>query len=152
MEQDPFRPTDDNARALARDLIGNAKHGALAVMLDGEPFASRIALAPTDSGLLTLISDLAPHTGALRKHPRASLMIGEPGKGDPLAHPRLTLAVTARFVDKAELSADYLAHQPNARLYIGFADFHLVRLTPLGCLLNGGFGKAYRLSAADLTA
>ncbi len=150
MEKDPFRPTYDDARALAQTLIRNAKHGALAVMIDGDPFVSRIALAPTDKGLLTLISDLAPHTGALRAHPRASLMIGDPGKGDPLAHPRLTLSVTADFIDKPGHADQYLAHQPKAQLYIGFADFHLVRLVPAGGLLNGGFGKAYRLETQDL--
>lgn len=151
MDNDPFRPDDDTARAIVRDLVAAARHGALAVLVDGEPFVSRIALAPTGLGLLTLVSDLAPHTGALRLHPRASVMIGEPGKGDPLAHPRLTLAVTAGFIDKDRASADYLALQPKARLYIGFADFHLVRLVPLEGLLNAGFGKACRLGSDDLT-
>jgi putative heme iron utilization protein len=150
MEKDPFRPTDDQARALAKSLIGNAKHGALAVLLNGEPFVSRIALARGETALLTLVSDLAPHTGALRHHPRASLMIGEPGKGDPLAHPRLTLAVQAEFIEKADAADQYLADQPKAQLYIGFADFHLVRLVPTQGLLNGGFGKAYRLAPSDL--
>ena len=150
MEKDPFRPTDDQARALAKSLIGNAKHGALAVLLNGEPFVSRIALARGETALLTLVSDLAPHTGALRHHPRASLMIGEPGKGDPLAYPRLTLAVQAEFVEKADAADQYLADQPKAQLYIGFADFHIVRLVPSQGLLNGGFGKAYRLAPSDL--
>ena len=150
MEKDPFRPTDDQARALAQSLIGNAKHGALAVLLNGEPFVSRIALARGETALLTLVSDLAPHTGALRHHPRASLMIGEPGKGDPLAHPRLTLTVQAEFIEKSDAAAQYLAHQPKAQLYIGFADFHIVRLVPSQGLLNGGFGKAYRLAPSDL--
>lgn len=152
MEKDPFRPIDDEARKLARDLVRNARHGALAVLIDGAPFVSRIALAPAEAGLLTLVSDLAPHTAAIRNHPRASLMIGEPGKGDPLAHPRLTLAVDAEFLDKSTWADAYLAHQPKAQLYIGFADFHLVRLAPASGLLNGGFGKAYRLEAGDLAA
>lgn len=151
MEKDPFRPTDNDARHLAQDLLRSARHGALGVLIDGEPFVSRVALAPTETGLLTLISDLAPHTDALRQHPRASLMIGEPGKGDPLAHARLTLTVSADFRDKAKQAEAYLAHQPKARLYIDFADFHLVRLEPLYGLLNGGFGKAYRLTGMDLT-
>ena len=151
MEKDPFRPIDDDARELAWRLVRTARHGALAVLLRGEPFASRIALTPADGSFLTLVSDLAPHTDALRQHPRASLMIGEPGKGDPLAHPRLTVSVTAEFIDKQDAAA-YLAHQPKAKLYIGFSDFHLVRLTICDALLNGGFGKAYRMSPADLTA
>ncbi|MGR3515396.1 MAG: HugZ family pyridoxamine 5'-phosphate oxidase [Paracoccaceae bacterium] len=150
---DTFRETDDEARALAKRLLHDAPHGALGVTLNGGPFVTRVALAPGDDGTATtLISDLAPHTGALRSDPEASLMIGEPGKGDPLAHPRLTLQVKATFLDKTEVAAaTYLAQQPKAKLYIGFADFHLVRLTPHEAWLNGGFGKAYRLTPDDLT-
>ncbi|MEM9971083.1 MAG: hypothetical protein AAF762_08290, partial [Pseudomonadota bacterium] len=110
------------------------------------------ALAPTDEqGLLTLISDLTPHTAALRAAARASVLIGEPGKGDPLAHPRITLKVEAAFIEKSEeAAAAYLEKQPKAQLYIGFADFHLVRLTPVSASLNGGFGKAYALETGDL--
>lgn len=148
---DPIRPTDDEARALARRLMAEARHGALGVLLDGAPFVSRIALAPTPVGLMTLVSDLAPHTAALRAAPRASLLVGEPGKGDPLAHPRITVQVEAGFIEKSEEAARaYLAAQPKAQLYIGFADFHIVRLTPTSAALNGGFGKAYALTPEDL--
>ncbi len=152
MPDAPIRDTDDQARDLARKLLSDARHGALAVLIDGAPFVSRIALAPYNNSLLTLISDLAPHTAALRASPSASLMIGEPGRGDPLAHPRMTLSVTAEFIDKATAAGAYLAHQSKAKLYIGFGDFHLVRLTLQGAQLNGGFGKAYALSRSDLTA
>ena len=148
---DTFRETDDEARALAQDLIANARFGALGVLFDGVPFVTRVALAPGAGDLTTLISDLAPHTGALGQAPQASLMVGEPGKGDPLAHPRLTLQIEATFLDKTEDAvATYLKAQPKAQLYIGFGDFHLVRLTPVEGWLNGGFGKAYRLSPDDL--
>ena len=151
MPDTPIRDTDDQARELARKLLSDARHGALAVLLDRAPFVSRIALAPDNGSLLTLISDLAPHTAALRTSPDASLMIGEPGRGDPLAHPRMTLSVAAEFIVKATGTDAYLAHQPKAKLYIGFGDFHLVRLTLLGAQLNGGFGKAYVLNPSDLT-
>lgn len=150
MATDPFRPLDQKALALARNLIAKAGHGALGVVRDSEPYVSRIALAPTMHGLLTLISDLSPHTAALREHSRASLMIGEPGRGDPLAHPRLTLAVDASFEDKEKFKKSYLSRQPKAQLYIGFSDFHIVRLDPTGGHLNAGFGKAFRLTADDL--
>ena len=100
MTNTPIRDTDNQARELARKLLSDARHGALAVLMDGAPFVSRIALAPDNGSLLTLVSDLAPHTAALRGSPNASLMIGEPGRGDPLAHPRMTLSVTAEFIDK----------------------------------------------------
>jgi putative heme iron utilization protein len=85
-----------------------------------------------------------------------SLLIGEPtGKGDPLTHPRLSLRAKARFVRHGDaehpgLTNAFLSKQPKAKLYIGFTDFALVRFTPLGAHLNGGFGKAFVLSAADL--
>lgn len=148
---DTFRETDDEARALAQRLIAEARHGALGVLIEGAPFVSRVALAPQRDHLVTLISDLAPHTHALRTAPEASLLIGALGKGDPLAHPRITLQVHASFQEKSEAAAqEYLAAQPKAELYIGFADFHLVKLSIYEVWLNGGFGKAYRLSPDDL--
>ena len=86
----------------------------------------------------------------MRTAPDVSILIGEPGRGDPLAHPRLTLAARADFVEKAPHRDAYLSAQPKAALYIDFADFHIIRLTPTGADLNGGFGKAYRLEPEDL--
>lgn len=89
-----IRPTDDEARALARRLVRLARHGALAVLdpRDGAPFASRVALATEmDGTLVMLVSRLSQHTEALAADARCSLLVGEPGKGDPLAHPRLTV-------------------------------------------------------------
>ncbi|MCG6882747.1 MAG: pyridoxamine 5-phosphate oxidase [Silicimonas sp.] len=150
-QKDKFRETDDEARALACRLLSEARYGALGVLVDDAPFVTRVALQPGDGHLVTLVSDLAPHTDALRESPDASLMIGNPGRGDPLAHPRMTLQVSARFIEKTpEAARTYLATQPKAQLYIGFADFHLVRLDPAEIWLNGGFGKAYRLAPGDL--
>jgi putative heme iron utilization protein len=151
---DPIRPTDDEARALAHGLIDTARHAALGV-IDPEssaPMVTRIALVPGPDGApLTLISTLSSHTAALAANPVCSLLIGEPGeRGDPLTHPRLTLQARAEAADKAALKDHYLGHYPKARLYYDFTDFGLTRFTPIAGLLNGGFGKAYRLTAEDL--
>jgi heme iron utilization protein len=156
---DPVAPADDEARALARELLAGASHAALAWTdpETGTPGISRIAfgLAP-DGTPVTLISALAPHSAALRAHPEAAVMVGEPGeRGDPLTHPRLMLRVRAAFVDRAApdhagLRARWLADHPKSALYIDFADFALVRLDPTGALLNAGFARAFRLTAADL--
>lgn len=151
----PIRPTDPEARDLARRLLDEATFGALGVLHPetGVPNVSRIAISRTVDGTpMTLISDLAPHTGALRADPRASLLLGEPeDKGDPLVHPRMTIACKAAFLeDKAVHRDHYLAQQPKAALYFDFADFHLVRFTILGASLNGGFGRAYELSPDDI--
>lgn len=153
MAKDPIRPTDDEARDLAKRLINEAQFGALAVLQDGQPAVTRVAVATDEDGMpLTLVSDLSSHTKALRADPRCSLLLGEPGeKGDPLTHPRITLQAKAVFVDKSDnLVARYLSLQPKAKLYIGFADFHFARLNVAEAHLNGGFGKAYRLTPEDL--
>jgi len=158
---DPIRPTDDEARALARELISSARFAALGVT-DPEsrtPMVSRVSVVPGPDGLpLSLVSDLASHATALKADPACALLLGEPGpKGDPLTHPRLSLQASARFIrhgeaGHADLAAHYLTLQPKAKLYIGFADFSLLRFEIRRGLLNGGFGKAFVLSPEDLAA
>lgn len=156
----PIRPTDDEARALARSLLDAARFGALGVLEpdSGLPVVTRVAVGTGAAGEpVTLVSSLSAHTTALRANPACSLMVGEPGPtGDPLTHPRLTLQCNAHFIprDAAEhtaLRSRWLAQHPKAKLYIDFADFGFVRLEIAGGFLNGGFGKAFQLTAADLT-
>lgn len=155
----PIRPTDDAARDLARSLIAKARFAALAVIdpKSGGPLVSRIGVVPAPDGLpLALVSDLSHHTRALQNDPRCSLLVGEPGeKGDPLTFPRLSLQGDARFLrhgeeGHADLAAHFLRLQPKAKLYIGFADFSLVQFDVAEAHLNGGFGKAFVLTAADI--
>ncbi|MDP1667957.1 pyridoxamine 5-phosphate oxidase [Phaeovulum sp.] len=155
----PIRPTDAAARALARSLISGASFGALGVLHPGTgtPHVARIALAPAaGGGLLALMSGLALHSRALTLAPQAGLLVGEPGpKGDPLTHPRLSLSVTAAFIAPAAASerglrALWLARHPKALVYVDLPDFRFVHLLPTAALLNGGFGKAFELTAADL--
>lgn len=154
----PIRPTDDEARAMARRLIDDARFGALGVVHPdtGRPHVTRIAIATDAVGVpVTLISTLSLHTSALRAEPRASLLLGEPaGRGDPLVYPRVSLDVAATFVprgpDHDALRMRWLARHPKAKLYVDFGDFGFARLVPAGAALNGGFGKAYMLTAADL--
>ena len=157
----PIRPTDDAARALAREIIADARFGALGTIdpESGRPMVSRIACVPGPDGMpLALVSDLAAHTQALKRDPGCSILLGEPGeRGDPLTHPRLTLIGRARFVRHGEeghaaLATHYLGKQPKAKLYIGFADFALMTMDIEGAHLNGGFGKAFVLTADDLRA
>ena len=102
MEKSPIRPTDNDARALARDLIAGAKFAALGVSdpATGAPFVSRIAFALDAGGHpTTLISTLSFHTQALQANPACSLLVGEPpDKGDALAFPRLSLRAKAEIL------------------------------------------------------
>ncbi|MEL0436240.1 HugZ family protein [Phycobacter sp. K97] len=156
---DPIRPTDEDARQLARDLMAQARFAALGVIdQTGYPLVTRVAFGLCPQGQpVSLISGLAAHTRALGANPACSLMVGEPGdRGDPLTHPRISLQGRAHFVpnsgeEHAALADHYLRTHPKAKLYIGFVDFSFVRFTVEAGYLNGGFGKAFHLTPADLS-
>ncbi|HEY0919825.1 HugZ family protein [Devosia sp.] len=156
--QRPILPTTDEAVAMAKALLRTAHHGVIATLEpdSGRPVATRVGLATdADGAPVILVSALAAHTPALRADPRCSLLVGEPGKGDPLAHPRLTLHCDAREVehagaDEARIAARYLAHNPKAALYATLGDFRYFRLEPVRASLNAGFGRAYALTRADM--
>ena len=153
-----FHDADDGARAAAAQLLRASRFAALAVLTpQGLPFVSRIAFGLSPQGEpVALISQLADHTQALGERPECSLLIGEPGpKGDPLTHPRLTLQATARLMAHntpaySEMAVHWLRDHPKAKLYIGFADFVFATFQIQTGHLNGGFGKAYRLTPKDL--
>jgi putative heme iron utilization protein len=158
-ETNPIRPTDDEARALARRLLDHAAFGALGVIdpATGAPMVTRVAVGTDAAGRpVTLVSDLSAHTRALKAEPACSLLVGEPGpRGDPLTHPRLTLQARARFVRKGEgghdaLRSRWLAGHPKSTLYVDFADFSFVLLDVEAAHLNGGFGRAFVLGPGDL--
>lgn len=156
-KQDPIRPMDETARSLSRGLLRSARHAALATLSgDGHPFASLTSLATDADGTpLILISTLSGHTANLLADPRASLLIAPGGKGDPLAHPRLSLRVRARRIERegedgARLRRRFLARQPKAALYVDFPDFSFFALSVEGASLNGGFGRAYEPAPADI--
>lgn len=153
-----IRETDEDARNQARVLIQTAAHAALAVIdpETGFPSVSRVLTATDiDGAPVILVSGLSAHTRALLKDPRTSILFGEPGKGDPLAHPRLTLRCKAERIDRLSeahhrIREIFLERHPKSKLYIDFPDFCFFRLVPLDASLNGGFGKAYILSSKDL--
>ncbi|MER8520063.1 HugZ family protein [Mesorhizobium sp. M0644] len=159
-KKDVIRATDPEAIRLAKTLIRSARFGAMAVLEPGtgSPLASRVGVATDIDGTpLILVSMLSAHTGAILADPRCSLLVGEPGKGDPLAHPRLTLVCRAVRLERgsnehARAERRYLNRNPKAKLYAGLGDFSIFRLEPERASLNGGFGKAYLLDRTDLVA
>jgi putative heme iron utilization protein len=123
---------------------------------NGFPSVSRaLVCVDTDGVPLILTSALSAHTKSLEADPRCSILAGEPAKGDPLAHPRITVFCNAELVSKdtadhQRMRSLFLARHPKAALYIDFPDFSFRRLVPVSASLNGGFGRAYSLVARDL--
>src|SRR3712207_2722011 len=150
---------DEPRQAPAFDATGMAKHllrtirsGALATLgPDGAPFATLVTVATDlDGSPLLLTSRLSGHTANMEREPRVSILLAQTGKGDPLAHPRLTVAGRAGRADEPRIRARFLARHPKAELYADFADFSFWRVEIAGGHLNGGFARAAGLSAADL--
>ena len=154
---DPVQSANESARETTRQLLREARFGTLATINEnGYPFASLVTFALDRAQTpFLLVSRLSGHTKHLLADPRCSLLVGESGKGDPLAHARITIQCSASIVDRASdeniiLRTLFLARHPKAALYIDFADFLYIRLTMMEASLNGGFGKAFRLKSDDL--
>ena len=149
---------DFDAKSTAKNLLRAVRAGALATIdrNTGHPFGSLVNVATdSDGSPLILISRLSSHTANLEADGRASVLLATAGKGDPLAHPRLT--VLGRFAkiprnaaDEARSRRRFLARHPKAELYAGFADFALWRMTVASAHLNAGFARAADLTATDV--
>ena len=137
----------------ARRLLRAARGGCLATGAQGQPFASLVTPAcMPDGSLLLLLSRLSEHTRHLMAEPRCSVMVsGEAETLNPQTAPRVTVTGLAAVVADPVLKARYLAVHPYATLYADFGDFATWRMVPAAGLLVGGFARAFRLKAADLT-
>jgi heme iron utilization protein len=153
MPENPPVPPEFDGIALGKQMLRATRAGALASLdqASGFPFASLVTVATDHDGSpLLLMSRLAVHTGNLERDPRASILLAEGGKGDPLAHPRLTILGRLARTDEPRVRARFLARHPKAQLYAGFADFSFWRMDITGAHLNGGFARAMTLSAEHI--
>ena len=153
------RPPDDiNPIAVAKELLRATRSGALATIdrNTGHPFSSLVNIATdADGSPLILVSRLSTHTANIEVDPRASVLLASTGKGDPLAHPRLTVLgafanIERTAPDRARIERRFLSRHPKSKLYAGFGDFAFWRLHVESAHLNGGFARAADLKASDV--
>jgi heme oxygenase (biliverdin-IX-beta and delta-forming) len=152
------QPVDFVPRDVAKALLRATRAGSLATLdrHTGHPFGSLVNVATDVSGApLILVSRLATHTANLEVDARASLLLAETGKGDALAHPRLTVLgsmvpVAHDGAEEPAIRRRFLARHPKAELYAGFADFSFWRMDVVSAHLNGGFARAADLTAGDV--
>jgi heme iron utilization protein len=153
-EKPPAGPADTfDGTALAKRLLRTIRSGALATLdaASGHPFASLVTVATDiDGSPLLLMSTLSAHRANLEADPRVSILLAEQGKGDPLAHPRLTVIGRAGRSDDSRVRGRFIARHPKAKLYADFADFAFFRLAVEGAHLNGGFARAMSLGAEQV--
>ncbi len=149
-----MKPTADfDPRATAKKLMREARSGALATLMagSGDPYCSLVNVATAVDGTpLLLISRLAVHTKNVLADPRASLMLDERKEGDPLQGARVMLMGAVAKTERPEARRRYLAYQPEAEMFAGFADFAFYELKLKAAHLVAGFGRIVDLKPTDL--
>lgn len=147
-------PTPDfDPKLTAKKLLREGRSGALATLMpgSGDPYCSLVNIATAADGApLLLISKLAVHTKNILADPRVSLMIDERKPGDPLEGARVMLMGEAAITDDPQVRARYLARQPEAEMFVGFADFSFYRIELKRAHLVAGFGRIVDLKPADI--
>lgn len=142
-----------DARRAAKRLLRQGRSGALATLMrgSGDPYCSLVNVATAvDGSPLLLLSQLAVHTRNILADPRVSLMLDERRQGDPLEGARIMLAGRIAPTADANDRRRYLAMQPEAGMFAGFADFSFYRIAPSGVHLVAGFGRIVDLAADDI--
>ncbi|ALK10648.1 HugZ family protein [Blastochloris viridis] len=142
-----------DAAGTAKTLLRTTRAGALATNdpKSGFPLTTLVNVATdVDGAPLLLLSGLSLHTRNLAADGRASLLLAEAGKGDPLAHPRLSLVGMVRRIDDARARRRFLAKHPKSQLYVQLPDFTFWRMELAAIHLNGGFGRAAAIGPADV--
>ncbi len=143
----------------AARLLARSRWAALAVLHEGAPAAAMTsyALAPDGAALYVHLSQMALHTRALLTEPRAAFVVSAPdtGEGDPQTLPRLSLSGVALALvpgtpEYGAGEAAYVGRFPGAEERFALADFVLFRFEPAEARWVGGFGRALRMTGAQL--
>jgi hypothetical protein len=149
---DPRQDPDFDPIAESRMLLRRVRPATLATLTGtGGPFATLTTIATdVDGAPILLLSRLSHHTRFLEQDSRCSLLLTQGGRGDPLAHPRLTLVARAERCPEARIRERFLRRNPKAALYADFPDFSFWRAEIEAAHLNGGFARAADFEASRL--
>lgn len=142
-----------DAPAMAKELLRTTRAGAFATNdpASGYPLATLVNVATdADGAPLLLLSSLSLHTRNLGADGRCSLLLASQGRGDPLAHPRLTLVGTCALTDEPRARRRFLSKHPKSKLYVDLPGFTFWRMVISNVHLNGGFARAAALTPGDV--
>ena len=151
---------ENQDREILSKLLHHGRVAALAVTIDGAPFASQVPFAMTaDLGAALIhVSGLAKHSEGLVGGSLYSLLIGEPdcrSDTNPAQLARVTLhgwvEPYERETPEWEEARDrYLAKFPKSTITFQLGDFNLYALRVDGGRFVAGFGKAFDVTPDDL--
>lgn len=156
MKKDLLQQPDESTLNDAKMLIRTSRHGVLSVVdqSSGSPISSLVGLATdSDGSPIFPASELGRIIKVMQVDPRVSLLVENVGRGDPLAHPRISLNAFASKLegeDHQRARRRYLARHPKASIYIDFKDFSIWKLSIQSALYIAGFGQAYELKQQHL--
>ncbi len=162
IEQAAAAAMADDPAALTREWLLQTHAGTLCTTtarrgLEGFPFGSVVPFALTPDGRpAILIAGIAAHTANLRRDPRASLFVRQPGlEGDPQKGWRVTVMGRWRRVEDADERADlhsrYVERVPFAEGYLKTHDFAYWVMQDVEAVRHiAGFGKICWLDGADI--
>ena len=145
--------TTFDARNSAKKLLREGRSGALATLMagTGDPYCSLVNVATAiDGSPLLLLSKLALHTKNILADARVSLMLDERKPGDPLEGARVMLMGTIAVTSDPAARAAYLRRQPEAEMFLGFADFAFYQIALTRAHLVAGFGRIVDLKPEDV--
>ncbi len=142
--RDPRQDPDFDPVGESKRLLRTIRTAALATLSEtGAPFATLTAIATDHDGTpILLLSKLAHHTRNLERDGRCSLLLAQGGRGNPMAHPRLTLVARAARTQSRTARTRFLRRNAKAQLYADFPDFSFWRAEIEAVHLNGGFARA----------
>jgi heme iron utilization protein len=132
--------------------FGTGTLSTIALEPAGYPYGTFVTYAMDGARPVFLISRIAEHTKNLAADPRASLLVHESGKADPLANGRVTLAGRVERLARANAGsarASFLAAHPYAESFVDFDDFDFYALAVEAIRYIGGYG---RMSWVDANA
>jgi putative heme iron utilization protein len=150
---DPDLPAPSHAER-ARTLVAAHDTGTLATLAlepAGHPYASFLTFATHAGEPVFLISRIAEHTRNLASDPRASLLVHETGKADPLANGRVTLLgrVAKQPRGPSDVRTAFLEAHPQSSYYVDYADFDFYKLELESVRYIGGYGRMSWVNADD---
>lgn len=143
-----------------RHLVNHHPVASLSTLVNGDPATSLVPFVALRDPLriFIFISDLSPHTQALRQDPRCGLLIHEPPQAeDPRSNhalARVSFQGHAQIIfreDATELGVDqlYKDKYPIAEMLLGLGDFHFCQIDITTGSFIQGFGKAFQLSGSN---
>ncbi len=143
---DPSVKTLSHAERV-RTLVAAHATGTLSTLAQdpaGYPYGTFVTYAMVGPSPIFLVSRLAEHTKNLVGDARASLLVHETGKADPLANARCTLVGRGERIPReasAEARAAFLAAHPYAAGFVDYSDFDFYRLEVEALRYIGGYGR-----------